>query len=248
VLKIFRTYNNSEALVDNSVCHGIMIEKIKGILRRIISKLKRDPNRFLRKVSGVIHVGANTGQERGLYAKYGLRVVWIEPIPDVFERLKENLKDYPAQRALKCLVTDQDGIEYQFHIANNDGASSSILGLKLHKDIWPHVDYERTIRLRSKTLPSLLEEEHVDYSEYDSLIMDTQGSELLVLKGAVSILENFTYIKTEVPDFESYEDCCQLGDIARFLAHHGYKEFSRHIFADCPNRGNYYDIVYERKA
>ena len=32
---------------------------------------------FLKSVSGVIHVGANTGQERDLYAKYHLDVVWI---------------------------------------------------------------------------------------------------------------------------------------------------------------------------
>jgi len=94
----------------------------------------------------------------------------------------------------------------------------------------------------------LLEEEHIDYSEYDSLIMDTQGSELLVLKGAVSILKNFTYIKTEVPDFESYTGCCQLADIASFLTRHGYREFSRQKNAEKPNVGSYYDIVYKREA
>ena len=93
----------------------------------------------------------------------------------------------------------------------------------------------------------MLEEEHVDYSEYDTLIMDTQGSELLVLKGAVSILENFTYIKTEVPDFESYTGCCQLADIASFLARYGYREFSRQKNAERPNVGSYYDIVYKRE-
>jgi FkbM family methyltransferase len=223
-----------------------MIEKIKSILSRIISKLKTDPNKFLWKVSGVIHVGANIGQERDLYAKYGLHVVWIEPIPDIFERLKANLTDYPTQRALECLVTDKNGMEYQFHIANNDGASSSILYLNRHKDIWPHVNYVRTVKLRSKTLTTLLAGENIDLRGYDALIMDTQGSELLVLKGAVPIIQNFTYIKAEVPDFESYIGCCQLSDIERFLKHHGYKEFSRYKFAERPNVGNYYDIVYRR--
>ena len=222
--------------------------KINAILHQVRSMIKRDPDRFLRKVSGVIHVGANTGQERKLYAEYGLRVIWIEPIPEVFEKLKENVADFSQQRALKCLVTDQDNMTYPFHIANNEGHSSSILDLNLHKDIWPQVAYEKTITLRSKTLPSLLEEEHIDYSEYDSLVMDTQGSELLVLKGAVSILENFTYIKTEVPDFESYTGCCQLADIASFLAQHGYREFSRQKNAERPNVGSYYDIVYKKKA
>jgi hypothetical protein len=43
---------------------------------------------YLRKVRGVIHVGANEGQERDLYAAFGLNVIWIEPIPEVFQVLR----------------------------------------------------------------------------------------------------------------------------------------------------------------
>lgn len=59
---------------------------------RIRTALREDPDRFLKKVKGIIHVGANTGQEMELYAKYKLPVVWIEPIPEVFETLQNNLK------------------------------------------------------------------------------------------------------------------------------------------------------------
>ena len=60
------------------------------------------------------------------------------------------------------------------------------------------------------------------------LIMDTQGSELLVLKGAIPVFQNFTYIKTEVPDFESYKGCCQLKDLQTFLKQYDFTELSRH--------------------
>jgi len=212
------------------------------------SLLRREPDRFLRKVSGVIHVGANTGQERDLYEKYGLRVIWIEPIPEVFKTLKANLKSYPRQRALEYLVTDRDSAEYKFHISNNDGESSSILDFKWHTDIWPQVVYVKTIVLRSMTLASLLKREQIDVSEYDALIVDTQGSELLVLKGAVPILHKFDYIKVEIPDFESYAGCCKLSDIDLFLTRHGYKEIVRHKFAERVKGGSYYNIVYERIA
>jgi FkbM family methyltransferase len=223
-----------------------MIAKVKAVLRWLRSILKRDPDKFLRKVSGVIHVGANTGQERDLYKKYDLRVVWVEPIPNVFETLTANLIGFPQQRAFQYLVSDLDDTEYQFHVANNNGASSSILDLKLHKDIWPDVTYERTIRLRSKTLVSLLKEEHIEPGGYDALIMDTQGSELLVLKGAVPILQNFIYIKTEVPDFEAYAGCCQFSEVSAFLSHHGFREYSRYQFAQRAEGGKYYDVVYKR--
>lgn len=221
---------------------------IKTITKKINSFFKRNPEKFLKKVSGVIHVGANTGQEIQLYAKYNLSVVWIEPIPEVFETLKSNLFGISNQIALKGLVTDIDNKEYNFHLANNNGASSSILDLNLHHDIWPEVAYRKTIKLYSKTLSRLLKENNINISDYDVLVMDTQGSELLVLKGAISILQNFMYIKTEVPDFESYKDCCQLKDLDLFLTEHGFIEFSRYKFATHPNGGSYYDIIYKRKS
>lgn len=231
----------------------MIVEKIKSILRPIKHALYKSSSTnsydgFLRDVTGVIHVGANCGQEREQYSELGLQVIWIEPIPEVFKALKRNIKPFDNQVAYQELVTDADGKEYQFHISNNNGASSSILELKQHKDIWPNVDYTNSITLNSITLTSLLKREGIDPSNYQALIMDTQGSELLVLQGSVELLQNFEFIKTEVSDFESYKDCCQLNDIAEFMAEHGYVEFSRNKFATREAGGNYFDIVYKRGA
>ncbi|HLA57935.1 MAG TPA: FkbM family methyltransferase [Puia sp.] len=219
---------------------------VRSILRRAKSIFEKNPNAVFKNVKGVIHVGANTGQEIGLYDRYGLSVVWVEPIPEVFETLKSNLAGFPRQIAIKSLVTDLENAEYQFHLANNNGASSSILDLNLHQDIWPDIVFERTITLRSRTLPSLLKDNNIDNRNYDMLVMDTQGSELLVLKGAEPILQDFKYIKTEVPDFESYKGCCQVKDLQLFLGQQGFGEYSRHQFAKRSAGGNYYDIIYKK--
>jgi FkbM family methyltransferase len=208
--------------------------------------LKPNPDKFLKKIKGVIHVGANTGQEIQLYAKFGLSVVWVEPIPDIFETLKNNLRNFPKQMALNGLVTDVDNEEYQFHLASNNGASSSILDLNLHQDIWPDVTFEKSISLRSSTLTSLLAENKINPGKYDMLIIDTQGSELLILKGALPILANFKFIQSEVPDFEAYKNCCQLKDLQSFLIDHGYKEVYRNKFATHPDGGSYYDIIFKK--
>ena len=84
-------------------------------------------------------------------------------------------------------------------------------------------------------------------SDYQALIMDTQGSELLVLQGSISILKNFKYIKTEAADFEIYQGCCQLYEIEALMKTHGYREFSRKKFASKSGVGNCFDIVYERE-
>jgi FkbM family methyltransferase len=225
------------------------IRKLGNALkRRLDSLFKSNPERFLGKVSGVIHVGANTGQEIKLYAAHGLSVVWIEPIPDIFEKLQTNLAGFPRQIAIQGLVTDLDNVEYQFHLASNNGASSSILEFNLHKDIWPDVSFEQTITLYSRTLPSLLKANKIDPVGYDMLIIDTQGSELLVLKGAESLLNHFKFIQTEVPDFEAYKGCCQLNDLQFFLNQRGFGEIHRSKFATHPGGGNYYDITFQKAS
>ena len=226
----------------------MIVDKIKALPRLLRRALKKKPDRFLKEVSGVVHVGANFGQERKLYSTYGLSVVWIEPIPEVFTQLDSNIRGFKNQQALQALVTDIDDKEYEFHIANNDGASSSILEFKQHKDVWPSVHYTTTVLLKSITLATLFKKEQIDVSNYQALIMDTQGSELLVLRGSLPILDNFKFIKTEVPDFEAYEGCCQLSDINDFMSEHGYKEISRNKFASRAEGGSYFDIVYKKQA
>jgi FkbM family methyltransferase len=227
---------------------GMFSNPAMRVTERIIRKLRRNPDPFLRHISGLVHVGANTGQERKLYGRLGLRVLWIEPIPRVYDRLLTNIEPFPDQRAIQCLIGDKDDVECEFHIANNDGASSSILELKEHRDVWPGVRYSETITLKTITLTSLFERQRIDPSHYQALIIDTQGSELLVLHGSVLLLGGFTYIKTEVPDFESYKGCCQLPDMEEFMSKHGYTEVSRDGFASRPQGGSYFDVIYRRRG
>ncbi len=226
----------------------MIFSKLEALLLLIRSSLNQESKNFLSDISGLIHVGANRGQERKLYSKYALKVLWIEPIPQIFSQLEENIKHFPEQRALQALVTDVDGKEYKFNISNNRGESSSILNFKQHKDVWPNVAYTDSIFLKSITLASLLQKTQINLSDYQALVIDTQGSELLVLEGSMLIIENFKYIKTEVADFESYGGCCQLSDISTFMQKHEYEELSRSKFATRPGGGSYFDIVYKKKS
>jgi FkbM family methyltransferase len=209
--------------------------------------IRKDPDRFLKEVSGVIHVGANTGQEAPIYSALGLRVVWVEPIPEVFTTLQLNLRKHPRQAAFQCLLSDRDDAEYAFHVANNAGASSSILEMKRHKEVWPDVSYERTINMPSLALPSFIKRNSINLDDFDALVLDTQGSEYLILQGAIPILNAFRFIKTEVPDFEAYVGCCQLGEMNLFLKKYGFRQISKHRFAERAGIGSYYDVVYRNK-
>jgi FkbM family methyltransferase len=223
-----------------------IFKKFSNALQK--QKEPRNPKRFgfLKEVSGVIHVGAHNGQERNLYTENGCHVLWIEANPEIFRELCTNIKRHNNHRALQALVTDKAQQTYDFHVSDNQAASSSIFQFKQHKAIWPRVNFTKTIRVKSHTLVTVLRTHKINPSDYQALVMDTQGSELLVLKGAASILSNFHYIKLEVADFESYEGCCQLTEIDNFMCLQGYKEICRDAFAGKPEVGYYYDIVYKK--
>jgi FkbM family methyltransferase len=201
---------------------------------------------LLQTAKGVIHVGANSGRERDLYNRYKLRVVWIEPLSEAFRKLKRNIQRFQNQKAYRSLITDQENKKYQFGISNNHGASSSIFKIKLHRKIWPKVRYKKTIELKSITLKSFITKNKIDIKKYDTMVLDTQGSELLVLKGSLPFLEYIRLIKVEVANFESYSGCCQLIDIANFLGDNGFHEVFRNEFAWRQGVGSYFNVIYER--
>lgn len=223
-------------------------------IRRVIGKDSytrlrnrwRTEHSFLRKVHGVVHIGAHAGQERELYAAFDLHVAWIEPIPEVFEALMLNISQFPKQRAYNYLISDDDGKAYKLHIADNNGASSSILDLAKHTEMYPQIAYGDAIALKGTTLPSMLAAEQLDILRFDALVLDTQGSELKILNGAASLLPNFKFVKVEVPDFESYKECCQIGELAAFMILNGFRESSRHPITHTPGVGTYFDVIYER--
>jgi FkbM family methyltransferase len=100
--------------------------------------------------------------------RYALLVIWIEPVPEVFETLKANLQNHPRQSAFQYVLADQNDAEYALYVSNTAGASSSILESKLHKDTWPEMSYDRTVTLRARTLASLVKKEHINACDYDA--------------------------------------------------------------------------------
>ena len=93
----------------------------------------------------------------------------------------------------------------------------------------------------------MIAKENVDIGKYQALVIDTQGAELLVLKGAESIIQCFKYIKLEVADFESYSGNCTLEEINDFMKKHHFIEHSRTEFAQ-HEVGSYFDITYKRSS
>lgn len=177
------------------------------------------------KTKGVIHVGANFGQEAKDYYDNGVEdVIWIEANPKSMETLYSHLSQFPKQNPLlvlnKC-VSEKDGDEVTFNISNNEGQSSSFLDLEYHKIAHQEVFYTESITLTTTTLNTLFKD--FDLKGYKFLNADIQGAELLMLKGATNILPKLECLYLEVNEKELYKGCGLIGDIDDFVSQYGFK-------------------------
>lgn len=234
--------------VRREFAHQLMVEgesDESGQVPVEVSTFDDKVNRFLSRAKGVIHVGANEGQERDIYRHYGLPVIWIEAIPYIFAKLQENLRGYPLQFAHQALLTDVDGLPYTMHIANNDAEASSIYDMAQVAQMWPEVKYVNDVSLVSHRLDTFCSLHEIDLAPYDTLILDTQGSELLVLQGAGAILDKIRYVRVEAADFNAYTGGCQVSDLDEFLLARGFHKAEVHE-ARRESYGAYYEILYSK--
>ena len=176
------------------------------------------------KCRGVIHVGANIGQEFRAYRRAGLdSVVYIEPIPSVFATLKQRISVDERHRAINALCTDREGDEVDFHVAANDGESSSILEFGTHAQNHPEVTYVSKLRLRTTTLDRIIfETPSIDTRLLDCLVLDFQGAEAKVLAGANRTLGLCRFVFAEISEGGVYKGDAPFEQIIDMLRPYGF--------------------------
>src|SRR5215471_3766264 len=91
-------------------------------------------------VRGVVHVGAHTGAEQGIYDRLGVREqVWIEPHPESFRRLSEGIRKGPGVHLINAACGPRAGTAPMFVMSGNEGASNSLLKPTGHLREFPGV-------------------------------------------------------------------------------------------------------------
>lgn len=178
-------------------------------------------NQCLANSSKLLHVGANTGQEAQLYDQLGLVVWHVEPVPEIYAKLKENIASYANQIAINHCLSSSIGEMISFHVANNEGQSSSMFELGRHRSAYPMVDYMHTLKLKTTTIDDLIERNIVD-SDIDFLLIDAQGAELKILQGASRLLSSgfIKYVLVEVGIRPLYDGSASFVDVLTYLERH----------------------------
>jgi FkbM family methyltransferase len=168
------------------------------------------------KISGIIQIGANRGQEIEHFYGLGINnIVAFEPLPENYHILCHR---FPQLKAHKVALGN-DMSMVTMNVSNNQQQSSSILTPKVHLSHHPDVHFTS----QEQVVMSKLDMFSADTVGKNLIMMDVQGYELEVLKGATETLKNIDYLMCEVNRAEVYENNAYIGQIDEFLAEYGMR-------------------------
>lgn len=178
-------------------------------------------DRFELKITGVVHVGAHTGEEAFDYHEaVSGPVWWIEGNPDIIDTLRRNVEPY-GQNVVCALVYDCDDADVAFHVTNYNSLSSSVFEFGTHRKVSPDVYFVETKTLRGYTLDTIAAVHGIEGCNF--LNMDLQGAELLALMGGQKLLDRIDYVFCEINVDELYKGCARLPELDEFLGRRGFE-------------------------
>jgi FkbM family methyltransferase len=179
-------------------------------------------------VFGSFHIGAHECEELDFYNNnLGIKLenmIWVDAIA-----LKvEEATNRGIPNVYNAVITDKDDEEITFNISNNV-QSSSVLEFGTHSQEHPGVVYVNKINLKSITIDTFFERNHIDASKYDFWNFDIQGAELMALKGATQSIKYAKAIYLEVNEKELYKNCALITEIDTFLLQYNFKRVLTHM-------------------
>lgn len=153
--------------------------------------------RFARNCDYLIDVGSNRGSFADHFSNINSSANWIliEPIPYLYSALCDKYRNHPGVVLVNQAVSDKESTS-SFHVAANDGQSSSLLNIgKRHLIAAPHAHETEVIETQVSTLDSICQ--GLDFDN-GFLKIDVQGNELPTLLGSRTVLKKVAAIHIEV--------------------------------------------------
>lgn len=202
--------------------------------------IKKRLDQFKIRPNGVIHVGAHWAEEHDYYKGIGIQnFVYIEPCKEAFKIMSEKVNDQNAILInVACGAEEKTDVMYVSH--QNQGQSNSFLEPKLHLKQHPEIKFDDAEVVKIVTLDSL----PLERGKYDLLVMDVEGYEGEVLKGAIDTIPFIKAIYTEVHRGETRIGNILIQDMDNFLLEKGFYRVSE--FWPSPD-WTWGDAIYVRK-
>ena len=185
--------------------------------------------KFNLNIKGVIQVGCHWAEEHEDFLKCGIKkFVYIEPCKEAFQIMigkiggkweggfGEMRKD--SVIALNCACGAEE-METTINVShNNQGQSNSLLQPKLHLQQHPEIVFTDVEIVKVMPLDRLA----FNKEEHNLLIMDVQGYEGEVIKGATETLKHIDCIYTEINRDFTYENNMLIDEMDSFLSFYDF--------------------------
>lgn len=210
------------AMLDHFVIHG---QDFELDYRAVLESLT--------PVKGILHIGANVGQESGLYAALDVpRVLWIEcqeECRDALQRAVDKAGRGDRDEVVIAAVSERTGDVAQLHRVDNS-ISSSLKPLGPgHRTYFPFLRQEQPRDVHTVSLDNLLASRGLDPAAFDFMYLDVQGSELDVLRGARGALGHIRALMTEVSSEAHYDGGVLESELHDFLTREGFVRTKRQM-------------------
>lgn len=178
------------------------------------------------KGTNLVHVGAHMGQESASYRKLGIsHVIWIEGNPRVFETLQKTSRTMSGLNTCWLgLLSESDDADRCLYVTNRGTFSSILIPTDRARGYWPDIEVVEALRCPTMKLDSMLAiaEFEIDRA-FQTLIVDVQGAELYVLKGATNFLAKWAHqVVAEIYTEELYEGCPLEEDVSAWMWDQGF--------------------------
>ena len=168
---------------------------------------------------GVVHVGANDGYEIQFYLDLGVeRVLAFEPLDSAFEILQRKFSSDTRVLLSPYALGDEPGTR-TLRVARGDGMDSTFLAAVPGSDrfIGDFIGFQQADIARFDSLG-------VNLLGYDTLVVDTQGMELHVLRGFGEQLSAFSFLNIECSRTPIYAGGHAAQEIIDYLDARGFQQ------------------------
>jgi FkbM family methyltransferase len=136
----------------------------------------------------------------------------------------------PRVEIYPCALSDHTE-ERDLMVSDGDGQGSTFL-----RQINPHYVFSTTTPAKLVRFDDL----GINLDGFDTLVADTQGMEMEVLKGFGDELQKFKFLNIECSNPPLYENSASADEIIAFLAERGFVQDSEMVVHD--------DIMFVRKG
>jgi FkbM family methyltransferase len=148
----------------------------------------------------VFDIGAHKGEDAAYYLSRGFEVLAVDADPRMIEVMKRTFRSALAAGQLILLnaaVSDEDGIESDFHISKNSEWSSLRRAASNRNGT-----YQKSIKVKTRTVPSLVRE----YGSPHYCKIDIEGYDAVCLKTLSRLEQLPVFISTETECLAEFEN------------------------------------------